>query len=165
MSLWTRVPRCPTHHWRILCHPTRTLASYITHRPGTPPREERTTAAAAATIQGQMAPSSRQTLAGASLLALGAGALLCARAYGSGSTTTGSRSRGSLSAAGSEDSASSSPGRKTAEAKEPSEKAQTAGDGPAAPKQPCGGCDCGLMEPGPIEGTMHAYERHIIICR
>lgn len=32
-------------------------------------------------------------------------------------------------------------------------------------KQPCGGCDCGLMEPGPIEGTMHAYERHVIICR
>ena len=32
-------------------------------------------------------------------------------------------------------------------------------------KQACEGCDCGLMEPGPIEGTMHAYERHVIICR
>ncbi|CAM9687696.1 unnamed protein product [Ectocarpus sp. 4 AP-2014] len=161
MSLWTRVPRCPTHHWRVLCHPTQTLASRITHWPGTAPREEPTAAAAA---HGLMAPSSRQTLAGASLVALGAGALLCARAYGSGSTTTGSRSRGSSSLAGSEVSVSSSPGRKTAEVEEMSENTQTEGDGQAAPKQPCGGCDCGLMEPGPIEGTMHAYERHIIIC-
>lgn len=36
-------------------------------------------------------------------------------------------------------------------------------------KQPCEGCDCGLNgaaePPGPLEGTMHAYESHIIICR
>ncbi|CAM9850965.1 unnamed protein product, partial [Laminaria digitata] len=31
-------------------------------------------------------------------------------------------------------------------------------------KSPCEGCDCGMMEPGPLEGTMHAYERHVIIC-
>lgn len=52
--------------------------------------------------------------------------------------------------------------------------AQASGGGNGSPrkteaaseeKQPCGGCDCGLMEPGPIEGTMHAYERHVIICR
>lgn len=42
-----------------------------------------------------------------------------------------------------------------------------------ARKEPCEGCDCGLGSagggdmgpPGPVEGTMHTYERHVIICR
>lgn len=42
-------------------------------------------------------------------------------------------------------------------------------DGASTNKQPCDGCDCGLNggsePPGPLEGTMHTYERHVIICR
>lgn len=116
--------------------------------------------------------SKHNAIAGASLcVALGAGALLAARAFSTSSTSstsTSKRSRDALPAAGSRDrvpETSKNQGDATG-------KPETTASIPASPsatatttKQPCGGCDCGLMEPGPLEGTMHAYERHIIICR
>lgn len=106
-------------------------------------------------------------LTGASIVALGAGAFLCARAYSnscskSSTSATGTTSTTSLEALSAARSATKGPA-------ESSEKKNSIGAQRAAetspPKKPCGGCDCGLMEPGPLEGTMHAYERHIIICR
>lgn len=117
--------------------------------------------------------SRRNALAGASIVALGAGAVLCARAYSKSSSRSSSRSTNGTGTTSRE--ALSTARSKTAETPpaEASGKingivgAEGAADTcpPPAPKQPCGGCDCGLMEPGPLEGTMHAYERHIIICR
>eukprot|EP00752_Nemacystus_decipiens_P010403 g9270.t1 len=102
--------------------------------------------------------SKHNAIAGASLcVALGASAFLCARAYSSSR-----RSCEALPAAGSKDGV-----RETSKSEDgASRESEAAAATPtAAPtKKPCGGCDCGLMEPGPLEGTMHAYERHIIIC-
>lgn len=110
-------------------------------------------------MRGLLSTSSKpNALAGASIcVALGASAFLCARAYSSSSSK---RSREVLPAAGSRDRV---PG--TGKSQEGAGPEKAAATPTAAPKQPCGGCDCGLMEPGPLEGSMHAYERHIIICR
>eukprot|EP00903_Cladosiphon_okamuranus_P008464 g8132.t1 len=100
-------------------------------------------------------------------VALGASAFLCARAYSSSRSSSSSsksssrRSFGALPAAGSRD--------RVPEAEMSKNDANPKNEGATPPpatttKQPCGGCDCGLMEPGPLEGSMHAYERHIIIC-
>lgn len=111
--------------------------------------------------------SKKNALASASIcVALGASAFLCARAYSSSSSSNksssstggGRRSSGALPAAGSRGRVPET-GRSQDDASPKKEAA------PTSTKQPCGGCDCGLMEPGPLEGTMHAYERHIIICR
>lgn len=105
--------------------------------------------------------NSSRALAGAGIVALGAGAFLCARAYSS-------RSRAAAEAAAN--------AMMVEDAQVVADKAAqngnvsrtggaTAADNGVTEKSPCEGCDCGLMEPGPLEGTMHAYERHVIICR
>ena len=95
-----------------------------------------------------------RALAGAGIVALGAGAYLCARAYSS-------RSRSALAKA---DAARAITSRGGLTLKDIREKKSVVAENEKA-KSPCEGCDCGMMEPGPLEGTMHAYERHVIICR
>ena len=97
-----------------------------------------------------------RALAGAGIVALGAGAYLCARAYRS-------RSRSALARADAARSITVGGGLTLKDIRENAEVPKSA----AVPesKSPCEGCDCGMMEPGPLEGTMHAYERHVIICR
>lgn len=117
-------------------------------------------------MRGHLSMSSRHNaIASASIcVALGAGAFLCARAFSTSNGSTSSisstrRSHKALSAAGSKDGVP-----ETSRSQDDASRGKDAAT-PAPTKQPCGGCDCGLMEPGPLEGTMHAYERHIIICR
>ena len=123
-------------------------------------------------MKGHLLMSSRHNaITSASLcVALGAGAFLCARAYSksiSSSNGSGLRTRESLAVAASKNGVPESEStRETRPAGDVnSEKEPATTTAADAPAKPCGGCDCGLMEPGPIEGTMHAYERHIIICR
>lgn len=108
-----------------------------------------------AVVFAKMSSSQRpKTLASAGLVALGAGAILCARAYRARLTANASRA---LLATEQE---------RGAIENEISKTAASGGKGGVPPKTPCEGCDCGLGEaPGPLEGTMNAYERHVIICR
>ena len=99
---------------------------------------------------------STRALAGAGIVALGAGAYLCARAYSS-------RSRSALARADAARSMTVGGALTLKEIRENKEVLKSA-EVPES-KSPCEGCDCGMMEPGPLEGTMHAYERHVIICR
>lgn len=179
MSL-ARVPRTPLGRRCFIHHLSLTRTS-SSPRLSTPNELLLLRAKSASHIQ--MAPlgASRNTLAGVSLVALGAGAFLYARAYSSSSNSHSSnQSRGTSSPAKSNGSRSISTSKDVGSETSAKQEAQQQTRAPAAagpeaqppagsaaggPKQPCGGCDCGLMEPGPLEGTMHAYERHVIICR
>lgn len=105
------------------------------------------------------ASRNNKALAGAGIVALGAGAFLCARAYSRARVADSSKKPLPSSVRVGEAVVSAALPRETqARAKTP--EAQT-----TSTSGPCEGCDCGMMEPGPLEGTMHAYERHVIICR
>lgn len=97
----------------------------------------------------------QHALAGAGLFALGAGAILCVRMYHArislAKKTLRSDEASSLS---------------VNDSKSRGDTGVVSPPTDAPPKTPCDGCDCGLGEaPGPLEGTMNAYERHVIICR
>lgn len=89
-----------------------------------------------------------RALAGAGIVALGAGAYLCARAFNNRSRVAAVSTAQAIAVEG------------TSQA-----RANGVAEKETAAKSPCEGCDCGMMEPGPLEGTMHAYERHVLICR
>lgn len=104
------------------------------------------------------AGSHRQhALAGAGLFALGAGAILCVRMY---SARISSLAKKTLRSDGEASSLSVNGPQSLGDREVVSPSTE------APPKTPCDGCDCGLGEaPGPLEGSMNAYERHVIICR
>lgn len=110
---------------------------------------------AAAQVAGSARPNSKALAAGAGIaVALGAaGVVLYARAL---KAQTAAATAATAAATGDAEIAQNTVVSKQTE--------ETGGS-----KQPCEGCDCGLNggaePPGPLEGTMHAYERHIIICR
>lgn len=106
----------------------------------------------------RVASRRHHALTGAGIIALGAGTVLCIRAYKARMSSTASKSLQLEPNVGG--SAVPQPTRS-----QDTEEVANSTVGTQA-KTPCEGCDCGLgEEPGPLEGTMNAYERHVIICR
>lgn len=105
------------------------------------------------------ASRNNKALAGAGIVALGAGAFLCARVYSRARVADSSKKSLPSSVRVADTVLGVALPRETQAPAKTLEAQTTSTSGP------CGGCDCGMMEPGPLEGTMHAYERHVIICR
>lgn len=153
---------------RVAHHLTRTLTRY--HRLGSNNTKKRSNSAAivhhlpsgiiSAPCAMMTASRNNKALTGAGIVALGVGTLLCARAY----------SRARVAGAPKNSTQTSVDVKETAVGaalpREPEAPAKAQAQSPTTSTSgPCEGCDCGMMAPGPLEGTMHAYERHIIICR
>lgn len=155
---WTIPDPCPVFHIstpsiarRVLCVPS------LVSKKGSHCLRPYQLTNSVGTMSGAAA-GRRNALAGAGLVALGAGALLCARAYRTRMSAATKESPRSESKNGSLAPRTTTPSK---DAKGGAADADQEGR-----KTPCDGCDCGLGEaPGPLEGTMGAYERHVIICR
>lgn len=109
----------------------------------------------------QSSRNSSRALVGASIAALGAGAFLCARAYTSKARAPSLATRAASSSNGSSTPKNASAAGTNGSTAKPALQTEDSD----SKKEACEGCDCGLMEPGPLEGTMHAYDKHVIICR